>query len=175
MKNVGVFTIGLVAVIGVLFSGLFLAGDVGAQQKGGATYTIFLTALEVKGATTADKLAPPSVNPKDISKGYEFKAPGVADKSAPQKWEVSSYMFNPAFVTVRQGDTVKLTAFVVNGDEHEVWVTGPDGREVVGKTKWNRGRQYEVSFVAEKLGPYQLTCSNHAPSMAATFLVVPRQ
>jgi plastocyanin len=83
-------------------------------------------------------------------------------------------MFSPGFVTVRQGDTVNLTAFVVNGDEHEVWVTDPRGREVVAKTKWNRGRQYEVSFVAEKVGPYQLTCSSHAPTMAATFLVIPR-
>jgi len=145
------------------------------QADAPATHTIFITAMEVKGATTADKLAPPSVNPKDISKGYEFKAPGVADKNAPQKWEVSSYMFNPAFVTLRQGDTVKLTAFIVNGDEHEVWVTDPNGREVVAKTKWNRGRQYEISFVAEKVGPYQLTCSSHAPTMAATFLVVPRK
>lgn len=76
---------------------------------------------------------------------------------------------------MRQGDTVKLTAFLVNGDEHEAWITGPDGREVVAKTTWNRGRQYQVSFVAEKLGSYQLTCSTHAPTMGATFLVLPRR
>jgi plastocyanin len=174
MRNRGSFGIALVAGIGAVVFGLLLAADVGAQQKAGATHTIFLTALEVKGSTTIDKLAPPPVDPKDISKGYAFKAPGVADKNAPQKWEVSTYMFSPGFVTVRQGDTVNLTAFVVNGDEHEVWVTDPRGREVVAKTKWNRGRQYEVSFVAEKVGPYQLTCSSHAPTMAATFLVIPR-
>jgi plastocyanin len=84
-------------------------------------------------------------------------------------------VFAPSFVVVRQGDTVKLTVFLVNGDEHEVWVTGPDGREVVAKRMWNRGREYEVSFVAEKPGSYQLTCSNHAPSMLATFLVLPRR
>ena len=174
MRNRGSLAIGLVTVIGGALFGLVVTADVGAQQKAGTMHTIFLTALEVKGSTTTDKLAPPSVNPKDISKGYEFKAPGVADKNAPQKWEVSTYIFSPGFVTVRQGDTVNLTAFVVNGDEHEVWVTDPQGREVIAKTKWNRGRQYEVSFVAEKVGPYQLTCSSHAPTMAATFLVVPR-
>ena len=174
MKNRGSLAIALATVIGGALFGLVLTADVGAQQKSGTTHTIFLTALEVKGSTTTDKLAPPSVNPKDISKGYEFKAPGVADKNAPQKWEVSTYIFSPGFVTVRQGDTVNLTAFVVNGDEHEVWVTDPQGREVIAKTKWNRGRQYEVSFVAEKVGPYQLTCSSHAPTMAATFLVIPR-
>ena len=67
-----------------------------------------------------------------------------------------------------------LTTFVVNGDEHEVWVTAPDGTKVVPNTKWHRGREYTVRFVAGKVGAYQLTCSEHAPSMAATFLVLPR-
>lgn len=145
------------------------------QTDSPATHAIFMTGMEVKGATTADKLAPPPVNPKDLSKGYGFKAPGEADKQNPQKWEVASYVFAPSFVVVRQGDTVKLTVFLVNGDEHEVWVTGPEGREVVAKRMWNRGREYELSFVAEKPGSYQLTCSNHAPSMLATFLVLPRR
>jgi len=160
---------------GVALLGLALVASAGfAQTDAPATHTIFVSAIELKGGTTADKLAPPALNPRDLSKGYEFKGPGQADKQNPQRWEVSSYMFAPSFVVVRQGDRVKLTAFVVNGDEHEVWITGPDGREVVPKTIWNRGRQYEVSFVADKLGPYQLTCSNHAPSMGTTFLVLPR-
>lgn len=161
---------------GTALLGLALAASEGlAQMDAPATHTIFISAIEVKGGTTADKLAPPAVNPKDLSKGYEFKGPGQADKQNPQRWEVSSYIFTPGFVAVRQGDTVKLTAFIVNGDEHEVWIKGPDGRDVVPKTIWNRGRQYEVSFVADRLGPYQLTCSNHAPSMGTTFLVLPRR
>lgn len=139
------------------------------------SHTIFITAVEVKGGTTADKLAPPPINPKNLSKGYEFKPPGEADKSNPQKWEVSSYKFDPGFVTVRQGDTLKLTVFVVNGDEHETRITDPDGREVIGKTKWNRGREYHVSFVVKKVGAYQLICSTHAPTMTATFFVLPRR
>jgi plastocyanin len=133
-----------------------------------------MTALEVKGGTTGDKLRPPPVNPKDLSKGYEFKPEGEADKSNPKRWEVSTYLWSPSFVTVRQGDTVNLTVFVVNGDEHESWITDPNGREVVSKRIWNRGREYQVSFVADKVGSYQLTCSNHAPTMSATILVLPR-
>lgn len=162
-------------LVGAMLFGLALSGESLGQTDTPATHTIFMTAIEIKGGTTADKLTPPAVNPKDLSKGFDFKGPGQADRQNPQRWEVSSYMFTPSFVVVRQGDTVKLTAFVVNGDEHEVRINGPDGREVVAKTIWNRGREYEVSFVAEKLGAYQLACSTHAPTMGATFLVLPRK
>ena len=160
----------------VTLVGLFLAtGEAHGQTGTPTAHTIFITAIELKGATTTDKLTPPAINPKDLSKGYEFKPPGQADKSDPKKWEVSSYGFAPGFVTVRQGDTVNLIAFVVNGDEHDVAVHDPSGGEVVARTKWNRGREYKLSFVAKKVGPYQLTCSMHAPTMAATIFALPRK
>ncbi len=159
----------------LLLALLLLSGRSLGQTDMPTTHTIFVTGMEIKGSTTADKLAPPSVNPKDLSKGYGFKVPGEADKADPKKWEVSSYIFSPSFVTVRQGDTVKLTTFMVNGDEHEVWVAAPDGQRVVAAAKWNRGREYTVQFVAEKTGNYQLVCSEHAPSMIATFMVLPRR
>lgn len=163
------------AIMVALLAIVLISGGSLGQAQPPTTHTIFITAMELKGSTTADKLVPPPANPKDLSKGYGFKAPGEADKQNPQKWEVASYVFTPGFVTVRQDDTVKLTVFVVNGDEHEAQITGPDGRDVVAKTTWNRGREYEVSFVAEKLGSYHLTCSTHAPTMSATFLVLPRK
>jgi hypothetical protein len=55
----------------------------------------------------------------NLSKGYGFRGPGEADKTAPQRWEVASYTFVPGFITVPQGDTVTLTASVVNGDQHD--------------------------------------------------------
>ena len=175
MEKIGVLTItGTLA--GATLVGLVLStAPTFGQTDTPATHTIVITGVEVKGSTTADKLAPPVINPKELSKGYGFKAPGEADRADPKKWEVASYIFSPSFVVVRQGDTVKLTAFLVNGDEHEVWVTDPDGRQVVAKTMWNRGREYAVSFVAEKPGPYQLTCSTHAPTMSTTFFVLPRK
>lgn len=172
MRRPSGFAVTLIGIGGLALAGLLLLGTADAQRTG-TTHTIFLTALEVKGSTTADKLAPPSANPAELSKGYGFKGPGQADKSAPQKWEVASYLFAPGFVVVRQGDTVTLTAFVVNGDEHEVWIAAPDGQKVVPNTIWNRGREYRMQFLADKLGTYQLVCSNHAPSMIATFLVLP--
>lgn len=152
---------------------LVLAGPLAAQESG-PVYTIFMTAYEVKGATTLDKLAPPPADPVELSKGYGYKGPGQADRAAPQKWEVSSYMFNPAVVTVSQGGMVDLTVFVVNGDEHEAWITAPDGTMAVPKGKWTRGREYRMRFRADQSGTYQLVCSSHAPSMLATFLVLPR-
>lgn len=166
----------LSGIAGLVLLLLFLLlGQVSGQTPGTTTHTIFMAVIEIKGGTSAEKLAPPSVNPKDLSKGYDFKAPGQADKNDPKRWEVSSYMFSPSSVTVRQGDTVKLTAFVVNGDEHDVQVNDPDGREVIAKTKWNRGREYQLSFVAKKVGTYHLTCSDHAPTMAATILVLSKR
>ena len=153
---------------------LLISADAGSQALPGATHTIFVTGIEVKGATTTDKLAPPPVNPAELSKGYGFKRPGEADKNSPQRWEVASYTFSPSYVTIRQGDTVVLTVFLVNGDEHEVMVTSPGGTPVVAKTTWNRGREYRVQFVAERAGPYQLVCSTHAPTMTTTFFALPR-
>jgi plastocyanin len=105
---------------------------------------------------------------------YGFKGPGEADKTAPQRWEVASYTFAPSFITVQQGDTVRLTAFVVNGDQHDVAVLAPDGQVVVPTAIWQRGLEYQVSFVAEKAGTYHLKCFAHAPTMTANILVQPR-
>lgn len=166
MKRIAVFG---VAMIFILVAGLDTAS---AHKMKSTTHTIFMSVVEIKGSTTSDKLVPPYVNPKDLSKGYGYKAPGEADKSNPQKWEVASYMFAPAFMTIHKGDTVNLTVFVINGDKHEVWVTAPDGTKAMANTNWNRGREYSVSFVADQDGKYELVCSDHSPSMIATFLVL---
>jgi len=159
---------------GILLMSAWLWGqDIGAQVAP-RTHQIFMTAIEIKGSTTTDTLAPPAVNPVDQSKGYGFKGPGEADKTTPQRWEVSSYSFAPGFITVQQGDSMMLTAFVVNGDHHDVAVLAPDGQVIVPTALWQRGREYQVSFVAERAGTYQLKCFAHAPSMTANILVLPR-
>jgi plastocyanin len=159
---------------GILIISAWLLGRDASAQRAPSTHQIFMTALEIKGSTTTNTLAPPAVNPVDLSKGYGFKGPGEADKTAPQRWEVASYTFAPGFITVPQGDTVMLTAFIVNGDHHDITVLAPDGQVVVPTAIWQRGRQYQVSFVAEHAGTYQLKCSVHAPTMTANILVLPR-
>ena len=125
MKPFGLFS-------ATMFIGLLLStNEAVAQKSTPTTHTIFMTAVELKGATTTENLGPLPVNPKDLSKGYDYKPPAQADKNDRKKWEVSSYRFDPGFVTVLQDDTVKLTVFVVNGDEHDVRIADPEGRDVV--------------------------------------------
>jgi plastocyanin len=164
----------MMLVLGIALAALavVVAGTVPAAEKG-RSHTIYGSLIEIKGGTTTDKLGPPGPNPEDLSKGYVFKGPGH-DNTRPHRWEVASYLFVPAYVTIQQGDEVVLTAFVVNGDQHEVWITAPDGRKVVENQMWRRGREYTVRFVTEQTGAYRLVCSDHAPSMVATFLAQPR-
>lgn len=134
----------------------------------------YVNAIEIKGATSSDKLAPPGQNPEEISKGMEYKAPGVYDKNNPKDWQVSSYQFNPSAMTVFQGDKVKLMLFAVNGNLHKDRIEDPDGMVVVQEKEHNRGRQYEISFLANKAGFYKLRCEEHKETMNALITVIPR-
>ena len=132
-----------------------------------------INAIEIKGGTSKDKLAPPDINPETLGKTYSYKAPGSI-KNDPTRWEVGSYQFNPSAMTVWQGDRVKLVLFVVNGDVHKDKIVDPDGVTVVAETEHNRGRLYEITFVAKKAGFYKLRCDEHKENMTAMITVLPR-
>ena len=131
----------------------------------------YINAIEIKGGT--DGISPPSINPETLGKTFAYWPPGTVDSSKPDKWQVSSYQFNPSAMTVFQGDRVKLVLFVVNGDVHKDRVVDPDGIVVVDETEHNRGRQYEITFTADKAGIYQLRCKEHKEFMRALITVVP--
>jgi hypothetical protein len=137
---------------------------------------MFLSAqhIDAQRAVTTDQLKPPSANPPGVSKDYGFKAPDQADKNAPKRREVASCMLTRGFLTLHQGDIVTLNAPAVDGDQHQVLMTAPDGQVVVPTATSHRGRQYRVSFVADQAGLYRLNCFNHAPTMTAAILVLPR-
>src|SRR3989442_12627725 len=107
--------------------------DVTAQPGRARSHAIYMTAVEIKGSTTSDKVRPPQFDPRTLSRGYAYKGPGQADSSAPQRWEVSSYQFNPVFVTVQQGDSIMLSVFIANGDHHEMQLIDPEGESVIAK------------------------------------------
>src|SRR2546429_9435477 len=109
-----------------------------------------------------------------MSHGYAYKGPGQADPSAPQRWEVASYQFSPAFVTVQQNDSIMLSVFIANGDHHEVELTDPDGESIIAKAAWERGREYTAFFQTRKGVSYRLERAVHTPSMSAEICVLPR-
>jgi plastocyanin len=133
-----------------------------------------VTGVELKGSTVTKDLAVPPVNPKTLSDGYRYKAPGEADKADATKWEVSTYVWDPGAITVLQGDEVTLRIFIVNGDKHTTWIEGPDGKEVVKEQEQNRGREYLMTFTAGQVGHYMLHCNEHDPTMNAVITVLPR-
>ena len=124
--------------------------------------------IEVKGAT--DGIPAPGTNPKSLSSGYGFKPPGEYDADNPDKWQVATYMFSPAAMSVVQGDEVTLRFFGVNGDHHAMSLVGPDGSTVVSSFDMSRGQEKLVTFTADQLGHYKLICSTHNPTMTADIL-----
>jgi plastocyanin len=134
---------------------------------------IEVTGFEVKGTTNTDDLAAPEVDPETLSAGYGYSAPGFDDEN-PKNWRVASYMWNAGDMTAFQGDSIDLHTFILNGNEHNVWVEAPDGSKVVQDIEMNRGRTYNLEFDATQAGVYKLKCSTHAPTMTADIVVIPQ-
>ncbi len=147
------------------------AADTGAVGLEPSSVVFDVSIIEIKGAT--DGIAPPDMNPVDLSDGYRFKPPGEYDADNPDKWQVSTYLFSPAAMMVAQGDQVNLRTFVINGDEHKVWLEAPDGSQVGDEVLMNRGREYNFSFTADQAGYYTWHCDNHEPTMSAVILSLP--
>ena len=146
-------------------------GSVAAKGLKPVNVTFYVSEIEVKGAT--DGIPAPKIDPATLSKGYRYKPPGKYDSKNPKKWQVSTYMFNPAAMTVYQGDKVTLRMFVVNGDKHINWVEAPDGSHASKEEISNRGREYLVTFTAKQAGYYVLRCDEHEPTMRSIIFSVP--
>ncbi|MBW8011519.1 MAG: hypothetical protein FVQ83_09820 [Chloroflexi bacterium] len=137
-----------------------------------STVTFDISIIEIKGAT--DGIEQPSVDPTTLSDGYRFKPAGEYDADNPDKWQVSTYLFSPSALTVAVGDSVTLRTFVINGDEHTIWLEAPDGSTVAStELTMNRGREYNISFTADQAGYYTLHCDEHEPTMSMIILSLP--
>ena len=147
------------------------AGKIAAPAK---DVEFVVTGVEWKGATSIDSLAAPTTDPKTLSSGYRYKAPGEFEPTNPKRWEVSSYVWSPGAMTALQGDKITLRTFIINGDEHAACMEAPDGTKVVQAQNLNRGRQYLLTFTAAQAGTYKLICGSHAPTMTAAITVLPR-
>lgn len=161
-------------IVVLLIAGIAAAGCAADQTAGlkGEPVVFDVNVIEIKGAT--DGIEAPGVDPESLSSGYRFKPPGEYDTDNHHKWQVSSYMFSPSELVVAQGSAVTLRTFVLNGDEHVSWLVAPDGSNVPGtEFTLNRGRQYEIEFIADQVGYYTWECANHSPTMSAKILVLP--
>lgn len=158
----------------VLMAGALAAGCAVNQgtDLAGEPVVFDVNVIEIKGST--DGIDAPNVDPATLSTGYKFSPPGEFDETNDKKWQVSSYMFSPSELVVAQGSAVTLRTFVLNGDAHVSWIVDPEGSKVPGtETTLNRGRQYEITFSADKPGYYTWECATHSPTMSAKILVLP--
>jgi hypothetical protein len=144
-----------------------------APSVGPTERFIEVTGFELKGTTNTDDLAAPDVDPSTLSDGFGYKAPGF-DEENPTNWRVETYLWGLGSDTAFQGDKINLHFFIINGNEHEVWIEGPDGSTVVDETMMNRGREYTFEFEASQAGVYRLVCNNHEPTMTAEIVVLPQ-
>src|SRR5262245_18410320 len=160
----------VIAISAGMLAGFPTAADVGAHPRG---HSIYMTAVEFRGSTSTDKLAPPSIDPSKLSQGYTYKAPGKADPLAPRRWEVGRFQFRPSFVTAYLDDSFILAVFIADVDHHDAQLTDPDVEGVIAKATWDRARHYTKFFQVDKVGDYHLECGIHRPSMTATIRVLP--
>jgi plastocyanin len=155
-----------VAVVALILAGFTLTqGGLATPTSVQPTKrTIYMIAAEPKGGTTVDQ-EPFPTTPLPSGGGYILKAPDDTGR-----WEVSTYRWDPSLIVVHQGDEVTLQVLGVNGALHPARI---EGYNLSFEVK--RGQLSTVSFVADKVGTFQILCSAHQPSMTGWLVVLPRQ
>lgn len=71
--------------------------------------------------------------------------------------DMDIYIFNPAHLSVNQGDSVTLMIHGVNGAEHHFRI---EAFGVSGTVK--RGETTKVTFTADQAGTFELLCDTHS-------------
>lgn len=145
-------------------AGLGLMALVAVSSEARAEKRFFtIAAVEPKGGTTTDKEAFPA-EAMPTGGGYGLKAPDASGR-----WEVSTYVWMPSQIVVREGDEVTLDFVGINGAAHPTTIKGLDKTFTL-----KRGQVMRITFTAEKAGIYPIECAAHPPSMMGEILVLPR-
>ena len=122
-------------------------------------------AVEPKGGTTVDK-EPFPTGPLPAGGGYLITQPDEKTR----RWEVSAYVWQPAQITVNEGDEVTLEFVGINGVAHPTTIAA------FGQTfTVTRGQAHRVTFTADKVGIFGIVCGTHKPSMSGEIIVMPRR
>lgn len=162
MTQKSVYAMGALSVIALVIAGAALMTTVSPTIQ--PTERVFyLAAVEPKGSASVSKEAFPAQN-LPPGGGYILKEP---DKDG--NWVVETYIWQPAYLVVYQGDKVTLNFLGVNGASHTTEIEGYNKQFVV-----KRGELTTVSFTADKAGTFRISCKTHQPSMEGSILVLPR-
>lgn len=151
----------LISLIGAVVTIVLAACSGASAPAAPVERTIYMAAIEPKGGTTIDKEAFPSASLPEGG-GYVLKSPNDEDR-----WEVSTYRWEPGTIIVNQGDVVTLEIVGINGASHPLTIEGYNVSDVV-----TRGNITRVTFTADKAGIFEIVCGAHLPSMQANLVVL---
>lgn len=70
--------------------------------------------------------------------------------------KIESYRWDPGTIVVREGESIELKIFGVNGESHPFII---EGTNIKGEVK--KGKETVVKFKANKKGTYRIICSTH--------------
>ena len=135
-----------------------------AQQK---EFYIATVHLDGKTSTKGDASHPPEAFPAQSlpsGGGIVMRQPDTEGT-----WQIRAFVFQPAQLTVYQGDQVTLHFLGVQGPSHTITVEGQADKFVL-----RRGERHSVSFVADKVGPIRFLALDRQPTMAGQVVVLPR-
>ena len=152
-------------IVGVVILVLVVAGGIFLGTKKGSSQNQAMQQPTPTVASAATPTAMPSVTTQ--------AATGTATTTSTTAKEVTvhggSYYFKPNQITVKKGDTVKLT-FINDGGFHDFVISELNVQtDIIGS-----GKSQTVTFTANKAGTFQYYCSvgNHrAMGMVGTLVV----
>jgi plastocyanin len=152
------------AVPGIVLAGL-MAAAIWTTSASAEKRFFTVLAVEPKGGTTVDKEPFPTAA-LPAGGGYVIAQPDEKTR----RWEVSAYVWLPSQITVTEGDEVTLEFVGINGAAH------PTSIAVFGQNfTLTRGQAHRVTFTADKVGIFGITCSTHKPSMSGELVVMPKR
>jgi len=94
--------------------------------------------------------------------GYRLEEP-----NADGEWYARAYLWDPATIVVKRGETVLLEFFGINGDEHRTAIEGVEGEVMV-----RRGEITQVPFAAREAGIFRFASLDRMPSMVGQIVVI---
>ena len=147
---------GIIIVVLLVAGGVFVAGKASKKQSSQQAMQEMVTPTTTATAVPTEtmKEATPTAMVGTVK---EFTVSG------------GNYYFKPSQITVKKGDTVKIT-FTNNGGFHDFVLDGYNVKtDVIGS-----GKSQTITFTADKVGSFQYYCSvaNHrAMGMTGTLIV----